>query len=66
MLKLDILDDGIGVPEISPRSSSLGLLGMRERARRCGGDCTIRRRDPRGTVVALSWIITDALGDAFD
>ena len=53
-LKLDIADDGIGVPEIAPRSSTLGLLGMRERARRCGGDCTIRRREPRGTVVALS------------
>lgn len=54
MLKLDICDDGVGVPEISPRSSSLGLLGMRERARRCGGDCTIRRREPKGTVVALT------------
>lgn len=53
-LKLDIADDGVGVPEIAPRTSSLGLLGMRERARRCGGDCTIRRRDPRGTIVALS------------
>jgi signal transduction histidine kinase len=54
MLKLDIADDGVGVPEISPRNSSLGLLGMRERARRCGGDCTIRRREPRGTVVAVA------------
>jgi nitrate/nitrite-specific signal transduction histidine kinase len=27
---------------------------MRERARRSGGDCTIRRREPKGTVVALS------------
>jgi signal transduction histidine kinase len=53
-LKLDIADDGVGVPEIAPRSSSLGLLGMRERARRCGGECTIRRRQPRGTIVALS------------
>lgn len=53
-LKLVIDDDGIGVPEIAPRSSTLGLLGMRERARRCGGDCEIRRRSPRGTTVALS------------
>lgn len=53
-LRLDIADDGIGVPQIAPRSSSLGLLGMRERARRAGGDCTIRRRDPQGTIVALS------------
>lgn len=53
-LKLEIADDGIGVPEIAPRNSSLGLLGMRERARRCGGDCTVRRREPNGTIVTLS------------
>jgi PAS domain S-box-containing protein len=53
-LKLLVEDDGIGVPEIAPRSSTLGLLGMRERARRCGGDCEVRRRSPRGTTVALS------------
>jgi signal transduction histidine kinase len=53
-LRLDIADDGIGVPQIAPRNSSLGLLGMRERARRAGGDCTIRRREPQGTIVALS------------
>jgi PAS domain S-box-containing protein len=54
LLKLVVADDGVGVPEIAPRSSSLGLLGMRERARRCGGECTIRRRDPHGTIVAVS------------
>jgi signal transduction histidine kinase len=53
-LRLDIADDGVGVPEIAPRNSSLGLLGMRERARRVGGECTIRRREPQGTIVALS------------
>lgn len=53
-LRLDIADDGVGVPEIAPRTSSLGLLGMRERARRAGGECTIRRRQPQGTIVALS------------
>jgi len=53
-LCLDIADDGVGVPEISPRRSTLGLLGMRERARRCGGECAIRRREPRGTLVALT------------
>jgi PAS domain S-box-containing protein len=53
-LRLDIADDGIGVPEIAPRASTLGLLGMRERARRCGGECAIRRREPRGTLVALT------------
>jgi len=53
-LRLDIADDGVGVPEIAPRNSSLGLLGMRERARRAGGDCTVRRRVPHGTIVALT------------
>jgi PAS domain S-box-containing protein len=53
-LRLDIADDGIGVPEIAPRASTLGLLGMRERARHAGGDCTVRRREPRGTLVALT------------
>ncbi len=52
-LRLEICDDGVGIPEIAPRNSSLGLLGMRERARRCGGNCTVRRRDPTGTVVSL-------------
>jgi PAS domain S-box-containing protein len=53
-LRLDVADDGVGVPEIAPRASTLGLLGMSERARRCGGECTIRRREPRGTIVALT------------
>ena len=53
-LRLEVADDGVGVPEIAPRATTLGLLGMRERARRAGGDCTIRRREPRGTLVALT------------
>jgi PAS domain S-box-containing protein len=52
-LRLEVADDGIGVPEIGPRGATLGLLGMRERARRLGGDCTIKRRSPRGTVVSV-------------
>ncbi|HSR96145.1 MAG TPA: GAF domain-containing sensor histidine kinase, partial [Kofleriaceae bacterium] len=52
-LHLEIADDGVGVPEIGPRGATLGLLGMRERARRLGGDCTIKRRSPRGTVVSV-------------
>jgi PAS domain S-box-containing protein len=53
-LRLEISDDGIGLPEIAPRGSSLGLLGMRERARRLGGDCVVKRRHPRGTVVTVT------------
>ncbi len=53
-LVLEISDDGIGMPEIAPRGSSLGILGMRERAFRLGGDCTVRRRQPRGTQVTVT------------
>jgi PAS domain S-box-containing protein len=53
-LRLEVSDDGIGLPEIAPRGSSLGLLGMRERARRLGGDCAVKRRVPRGTIVTVT------------
>lgn len=52
-LALEIADDGVGLPEISPRGTTLGILGMRERARRAGGECIVKRRQPRGTVVIL-------------
>jgi PAS domain S-box-containing protein len=52
-LKLDIADDGIGLPDSPPRIGALGLLGMRERARRLDGECVITRREPRGTLVSL-------------
>ena len=51
-LVLTVADDGVGVPA-ELRGGSLGLLGMRERARRLGGECVIRRREPRGTTVSL-------------
>jgi PAS domain S-box-containing protein len=51
-LELDLSDDGVGLPE-GARSTSLGLLGMRERARLLGGDCVVKRRQPRGTTVSL-------------
>ncbi|MDX2090138.1 MAG: histidine kinase [Kofleriaceae bacterium] len=53
-LKLDIADDGIGLPDSPPRIGALGLLGMRERARRLDGECVITRREPRGTLVSLT------------
>ena len=52
-LRLEVADDGVGVPGAVINGGSLGLLGMRERARRLGGDCEIRRREPRGTAVSL-------------
>lgn len=52
VLELDVSDDGVGLPD-GARTPSLGLLGMRERARLLGGDCVVRRRLPRGTTVSL-------------
>jgi PAS domain S-box-containing protein len=50
---LEVADDGVGLPSAGPRGRSLGLLGMGERARRLGGDCVVRPRDPSGTLVSL-------------
>jgi PAS domain S-box-containing protein len=52
-LRLEIADDGIGVPEVGPRGTTLGILGMRERAWRLGGECTVKRRLPHGTIVTV-------------
>jgi signal transduction histidine kinase len=52
-LRLEIADDGVGVPEVGPRGTTLGILGMRERAWRLGGECTVRRREPHGTTVTV-------------
>jgi signal transduction histidine kinase len=41
------------MPDINPRNSSLGILGMAERARRLGGECTVRSGAVRGTVVTV-------------
>ncbi len=52
-LRLAISDDGVGLRDSSTRIGSLGLLGMRERAKRLGGECIVQRREVGGTVVSL-------------
>jgi signal transduction histidine kinase len=52
-LRLEIADDGVGLPEVGPRGTTLGILGMRERAWRLGGECTVKRRVPHGTTVTV-------------
>ena len=52
-LRLEVVDDGVGLPHSAKRRGALGLVGMRERARRLGGECLVSRRKPTGTVVAL-------------
>ena len=53
LLVLEVADDGVGLPPARSRGRSLGLLGMGERARRLGGECTVSQGNPSGTVVSL-------------
>ena len=54
-LTLEVTDDGQGISEEAMAGSkSLGLLGMRERARRLGGYLLVSRAAGRGTRIMLS------------
>lgn len=54
-LALEVADDGRGLAEDALGGGhSLGLLGMRERARRLGGELSIRSAPGQGTAVTLS------------
>jgi|GEM_PF-5844633 len=51
---MDIMDDGIGFPNIAVNSSkSLGIIDMSERARQIGGIFTITGKTQKGTLVRL-------------
>jgi signal transduction histidine kinase len=53
-LALEVHDDGVGIePARRDDPHALGLLGMRERAMRWGGQFTIAPRDGGGTTVRL-------------
>jgi signal transduction histidine kinase len=53
-LALHVHDNGVGLNEERiGTTGSLGLLGMRERARSVGGELRIRSRPGRGTLVSL-------------
>lgn len=53
-LLLQVRDDGRGITADEMQDPrSLGLLGMRERARRLGGAVSFSRGEPSGTVVTL-------------
>ena len=53
-LRLEVRDDGTGLAdEAQRRSGGLGLIGMRERARRLGGSFSVTRGSGGGTLVAL-------------
>jgi PAS domain S-box-containing protein len=53
-LLLRVKDDGVGIqPEDVRHPRALGLLGIRERARRLGGTASFDRVEPHGTEVVL-------------
>jgi two-component system sensor histidine kinase UhpB len=53
-LSFEVRDDGKGISLESARNpKALGLLGMRERARRLGGTVRIAATSPKGTNVAM-------------
>lgn len=53
-LRLVVSDDGRGIsPDAARSPKSLGLLGIRERARRHGGSATVTGGSPRGTTVRV-------------
>jgi signal transduction histidine kinase len=53
-LSLEVADDGVGVDEaVAGAPSSLGLMGMRERAVLAGGQFTIHRSAAGGTTVTV-------------
>jgi PAS domain S-box-containing protein len=54
LLTLEITDNGVGCTAACFEGTrSLGLVGMRERALACGGECTISGVPGRGTAVSL-------------
>jgi PAS domain S-box-containing protein len=60
-LSLDVSDDGRGITREEQRGShSLGLLGLRERARAWGGALTISGDGSSGTTVALRLPLSEA------
>ena len=54
-ITLEIVDDGIGIEERKiGASTSLGLLGMRERVKECHGRMTVARGPVKGTSVSFT------------
>jgi signal transduction histidine kinase len=53
-LRLEVRDDGTGLPDDALSSRGLGLAGMRERARLLGGTCHVASRAGGGTAVSVA------------
>ena len=53
-LRLEVRDDGRGIgPDAISSTTSLGLLGIRERTRRMGGNVTVTGQPGKGTLVTV-------------
>lgn len=52
-LRVEVADDGVGVPDEAPLAAGKGLKTMSTRARSIGATLTVGRRTPRGTTVVL-------------
>jgi PAS domain S-box-containing protein len=51
---LRVCDDGVGIPvDVANRATSLGLLGMIERAEAIGGTCRVERAQDGGTLATV-------------
>jgi signal transduction histidine kinase len=54
-LQLEVIDDGRGITDAEAKNTtSLGLLGMKERALLVGGKVTIEGTPDKGTTVLVS------------
>ncbi len=62
-VSLDIHDDGIGFDTSTP-AVGYGLLGMRERAERLGGELAVESEPGRGTTVAIALPIASRRAEA--
>jgi two-component system sensor histidine kinase UhpB len=58
-LRLEIRDDGRGYAPHGGGRVPLGILGMQERAAAWGGEVTVARRAPQGTVVTVRMPVPD-------
>jgi signal transduction histidine kinase len=53
-LRLEVVDDGLGLANGRPQKNGLGLLSMRERAEELGGSCVIEAAAGGGTRIAAT------------
>lgn len=53
-VRLRVIDDGDGMPELDPDYDGNGLRNMRERALRLGGAVDLSHREPKGTVMEFT------------